>query len=434
MLDTLSLIIGESWRLLGQMAPYLLFGFLVAGILSVGISPEWVERHLGGRGLAPVVKASIFGVPLPLCSCGVIPVSASIRRHGASRAATTAFLLSTPQTGVDSILVTYSLLGPVFAVFRPIVALLTGFLGGVLVRFFGEPNGEGSARSKAQRSVCTGNCCADKGDKSVLSRILRYGFVTLPQDIGAALLIGILIAGVMAALVPAGYLQAYIGGGVLSILVMMAVGVPIYVCATASIPIAAGFLHMGASFGAVLAFLIAGPATNAATLTTVWKVLGKRTAALFLSTIAASAFGFGLLLDRLVPIVEETLPQLANYAHAHAEGSLFYQLAAVVLLGVLTFSFGSRFLREKGAAKANAENSKTKRSSQGQRLELAVTGMHCNHCVESVRRAVAECTGVQTVEVSLKQGRVVVEGNNLDSDRIISAIEELGYRARALNG
>lgn len=434
MLDTLSLIIGESWQLLGQMAPYLLFGFLVAGILSVGISPEWVERHLGGRGLAPVVKASIFGVPLPLCSCGVIPVSASIHRHGASRAATTAFLLSTPQTGVDSILVTYSLLGPVFAVFRPIVALLTGFLGGVLVRFFGEPNGEGSARSKAQRSVCSGDCCADKGDKSVLSRILRYGFVTLPQDIGSALLIGILIAGVMAALVPAGYLQAYIGGGVLSILVMMAVGVPIYVCATASIPIAAGFLHMGASFGAVLAFLIAGPATNAATLTTVWKVLGKRTAALFLFTIAVSAFGFGLLLDRLVPIVEETLPQLATYAHAHAEGGWFSQLAAVVLLGVLTFSFGSRFLREKGAAKANAENSKTKRSSQGQRLELAVTGMHCNHCVESVRCAVAECTGVQTVEVSLKRGRVVVEGNNLDSDRIISAIEELGYRARALNG
>lgn len=191
---------------------------------------------------------------------------------------------------------------------------------------------------------------------------------------------------------------------------------------------------MGASFGAVLAFLIAGPATNAATLTTVWKVLGKRTAALFLSTILVSAFGFGLLLDRLVPIVEETLPQLATYAHAHAEGGWFSQLAAVVLLGVLTFSFGSRFLREKGAAKANAENSKTKRSSQGQRLELAVTGMHCNHCVESVRRAVAECTGVQTVEVSLKHGRVMVVGNNLDSDRIISAIEELGYRARALNG
>jgi len=432
MLDTLSLIIGESWQLLGQMAPYLLFGFLVAGILSVGISPEWVERHLGGRGLAPVVKASIFGVPLPLCSCGVIPVSASIRRHGASRAATTAFLLSTPQTGVDSILVTYSLLGPVFAVFRPIVALLTGFLGGVLVRFFGEPNGEGSARSKERRPVCSGDGCADKDDKSVLLRILKYGFVTLPQDIGPALLIGILIAGVMAALVPAGYLQAYVGGGVLSILVMMAVGIPIYVCATASIPIAAGFLHMGASFGAVLAFLIAGPATNAATLTTVWKVLGKRTTALFVFTIAVSAVGFGLLLDRLVPIVEETLPQVATYAHAHAEGGLFYQSAAVVLLVILAFSFGSRFLREKRATKPQTENSKTKRSSQGQRLELAVTGMTCNHCVENVRRAVTECTGVQNVEVSLKRGRVVVEGENLDPDRIMSAIEELGYQARIL--
>jgi len=169
-----------------------------------------------------------------------------------------------------------------------------------------------------------------RGDKSVLSRILRYGFVTLPQDIGPALLIGILIA---------------------------------------------------------------GPATNAATLTTVWKVLGKRTSAQFLFTIAVSAVGFGLLLDRLVPMVEATLPQVATYAHAHAEGGLFYQSAA---------------------------------------LELAVTGMTCNHCVESVRRAVTECTGVQNVEVSLKRGRVVVEGENLDPDRIMSAIEELGYRTSIL--
>ena len=143
MIEKLAEIAVESWTVLGEMSPYLLFGFLMAGILSVCISPEFIERHLGGRGFGPVLKAALFGVPLPLCSCGVIPVAASFRRHGASRAATTSFLLSTPQTGVDSIAVTYALLGAAFAVYRPIVALATGLLGGLLVMLF--------ARSEPQR-------------------------------------------------------------------------------------------------------------------------------------------------------------------------------------------------------------------------------------------------------------------------------------------
>src|SRR3972149_283723 len=134
----------ESWSVLGQMAPYLLFGFLMAGVLSVCVSPQFVQRHLGGRGFGPVLKAALLGVPLPLCSCGVIPVSASFRRHGASRAATVSFLLSTPQTGVDSIAITYALLGLVFAAFRPLAALATGLLGGLLVMFFAESNHAGA--------------------------------------------------------------------------------------------------------------------------------------------------------------------------------------------------------------------------------------------------------------------------------------------------
>ena len=143
MTDILIDILRESWSVLGQMAPYLLFGFLAAGLLSVCISPEWVERHLGGRGVGPVLKATLFGVPLVLCSCGVIPVTASIRRHGASRAAATSFLLSTPQTGIDSIAITWALLGPVVAVFRPLIALATGLLGGMLVWLVGETRGDG---------------------------------------------------------------------------------------------------------------------------------------------------------------------------------------------------------------------------------------------------------------------------------------------------
>src|SRR5208283_5713248 len=138
--DLFSNFVWQCWLVLLEMAPYLLFGFALAGLMSIWISPEWTERHLGGTGLGPVIKATLLGIPLPLCSCSVIPVAASMRRHGASRAAATAFLLSTPQTGVDSIAVTYALLGPIFAVFRPIAALISGVLGGALVLAFGQAN------------------------------------------------------------------------------------------------------------------------------------------------------------------------------------------------------------------------------------------------------------------------------------------------------
>ena len=166
MSDIVVSIASESWLVLGQMAPYLLFGFLAAGVLSVCISPEFVERHLGGRGFGPVLKAALFGVPLPLCSCGVIPVAASFRRHGASRAATTSFLLSTPQTGIDSIAITYALLGWRSPSIRPIVALATGLLGGLLVMLFAQPKPQRRGRRR-ETAGCTESCCTGKGSRNV---------------------------------------------------------------------------------------------------------------------------------------------------------------------------------------------------------------------------------------------------------------------------
>ncbi|MCK4628825.1 MAG: permease, partial [Sedimentisphaerales bacterium] len=287
-------------------------------------------------------------------SCGVIPVSASIRRHGASKAATTSFLLSTPQTGVDSIAVTYALLGPIFAIFRPIVALLTGLIGGGIVILFGEPNRTDATVASNTITHNKAACCAGKHRPGVLLRVLRYGLLTLPRDIGLALLVGVLLAGVMAVLVPQDHLSAYIGGGVLSIIVLMAAGVPVYVCATASVPIAAGFMHMGASPGAALAFLIAGPATNAATFTTIWKVLGRRTAILYIVTIAVSAFGCGLLLNWMIPMLEGSLPMLDSSTHAHLEDSWWYHIWAIVLLAVLTLSC----LRRKTTVDEDTNNEK----------------------------------------------------------------------------
>jgi hypothetical protein len=426
-METLAKIASESWLVLGQMAPYLLFGFLAAGVLSVCISPEFVQRHLGGRGFGPVVKAALFGVPLPLCSCGVIPVAASFHRHGASRAATTSFLLSTPQTGVDSIAITYALLGGPFAVFRPIVALATGLLGGLLVMLFGGSTGAASERSARSRD-CTDACCAQKGRRNIVRRALEYGFVVLPRDIGAPLLVGVLIAGAISALVRPNELQPYLGRGILSIIIMMAIGIPIYVCASASVPIAAGLIHLGASPGAALAFLIAGPATNAATITTIWKLLGGRTAGLYLLTIALSAIGGGLTLDWLMPAMSATVPTMTAHAHETMGGDWFSAFWAVLLLAVLAFSYLAKPRAEPPLGDTESAPPDENGPPQ-QRLELAISGMTCSHCVASVTRALAECPGVTSAQVDLTAGRAVVSGEQLNAQRLIDSVNALGYRA-----
>jgi len=428
MIDKLAEIAWESWLVLGQMGPYLLFGFLMAGLLSVCISPQWVERHLGHRGFGPVLKASLFGVPLPLCSCSVIPVSASIHRHGASRAATSAFLLSTPQTGVDSIAVTYALLGWVFAVFRPVVALLTGLFGGYLVQLFDRKDGTADS-DQPKAAACTEACCERAGTRNLVVRALLYGLVTLPRDIGVALLVGVLIAGAMAVLVPEGRLAAYIGGGIGSILLMMAAGVPVYVCATASVPIAAGAMHMGASPGAALAFLIAGPATNAATFTTIWKLLGRRTAALYLITVAASAIAAGLLLDWMITTVQAKVPQLGSHVHEAPGVEWMTHAAAVTLLAVVAYSYAAGWWQRAKSHSAPQEAADAETPPPAERVELSVRGMTCGHCAETVRRALAECGGVRSAEVDLAGGRAVVTGDRFDTQQLLAAVGSLGYVA-----
>lgn len=319
-------ILREVWMTLTAMAPYLLFGFFMAGVLSLFISPEFVERHLGGRGVWQVVKAAVFGIPLPLCSCSVIPVAASLRRHGAGRGATAAFLISTPQTGVDSILATMSLLGPIFAVFRTLAAFVSGVLGGILVDLVG--NG---AETTESVPACTDACCSEKHKPGRFARAMHHGFITLTADIAKPLLIGLLLAALIAALVPESFFAETIGPGWPSMLLMLLIGIPIYVCATASIPIAAAMMLKGVSPGAALVFLMTGPATNMAALATLWTMFGRRTAITFLVVVALTALGSGLVLDLLVDrstVVSGTnmhamLPPIVKHA------------AAVVLLIIL---------------------------------------------------------------------------------------------------
>ncbi len=400
------------WTTLREMSPFLLFGFLVAGLLSVLIRPETVERHLGGKGFWQVFKAAVFGVPLPLCSCGVIPVAASLRRHGASAGATTSFLISTPQTGVDSIMVTLSLVGPVFAIFRPVVAFLSGLLGGILVNLFGYDK----TASVEKHAVCTAECCGGDGERGGILRVFKYGFVTLPKDINKALIIGIVVAGGISAAIPDNYLSGVLGGGIVSMLVMMAVGIPTYVCATASVPIAAALIMKGVSPGAALVFLMTGPATNAATITTVWKIMGKRIAFIYLLTIAVSGLAAGLVLDFV-------LKGSAAHEMAHSHWMLpgyVSTICAAVLLGVLAYAFFQP--AKMGEAPRAPADERT--------VRILIEGMTCNQCANAVRRSLLESAGVRGAVVDLKKGDAVVSGSGFDVALLEKAIEALGYRVK----
>jgi len=322
-------ILAEFWGTFEAMAPYLLFGFGVAGVLSVLISADTVQKHLGGNKIASVIKAALFGVPLPLCSCSVIPVTASLRKHGASRGATMAFMLSTPQTGVDSIMVTYALLGPAVAIFRPLAAFITGLIGGATANVIPA----NSKELEQAQTNCTDSCCTNPASKqtNIIWRILNHGFIVLPKDVGRSMLIGVLIACAITAFVPDELLVKYLGGGIFSLFAMMLFGIPVYVCATASVPIAAALILKGVSPGAALVFLMTGPATNAAGIAAVWKMMGGRTVIVYLATTAITAIVAGLIFDSFLHIPAS----LMEGTHSEAIPPFLRTILTIILIIVL---------------------------------------------------------------------------------------------------
>lgn len=319
-MEIVTKILMGCWATLQMMAPYLLLGFLLSGILSVVLPVSLVKRHLARKGKASVVKSALMGVPLPLCSCGVLPVATWIRRHGASKGATGSFLLATPQTGVDEFLVALGMLGLGFALFTPVAALVSGvILGLILNRFHDEP------------VVVDEEEVSDAPKPPVPVRIFRHGFVTIAGDIAVPLSIGIFMSGLLSAFVdPHSFSE--IGDGLIAKLIVVAAATPLYVCATASVPIGASMLVAGLSPGTVFVFLMAGPATNAATFTTISKLLGRREALTYLFSAIALAVLMGYLLDFLVPVLPEIK---AVHMHDHGESSLFSVVAAVLLIVTL---------------------------------------------------------------------------------------------------
>lgn len=419
-------ILQEISIVAGDMAPYLLFGFGIAGLLHIFTSGSWLKKHLGGAGFMPVLKGVLLGVPLPLCSCGVIGVSASLRKQGASRGAVTGFLISTPQTGVDSILATWGMLGPFLGIFRPLVAFLTGIAGGTLVTFFDKGSQSDSSGGKSSAK----DCCNTEAalPRRTLGEVLRYGFITLPRDIAKPLVVGIVVSGMISALLPEGMLAPYIGGGIVAMMVMAVIGIPIYVCATASIPLAVGFIHLGASPGAALAFLIAGPATNAATIATVWKSLGKGATLIYVGSVATGGILAGLLFDLLVRYVPADFSGLVDVQMQHAEGMNWFKLVAALVLFLILLNslYGHILGRFLSGNSENQPSAGTDRNS----IELTISGMTCEHCARTVSSELETLNGVENVQVDFKRGKARIIGNMDGTDILLETVRELGYEAR----
>lgn len=350
----------NTWQLIAEMAAYLLFGFAMAGLLHILIRPERVRQMLGKSGVGTVIKACLIGVPMPLCSCSVIPVAASLRKSGASRGATASFLSSTPQTGVDSILATYALMGGVFTIVRVIVAFISGLVSGVLVDLFAKepkpsapqlhPNIDLSPikQSTVPSSVSFASLAPLPASKQTLpvpqkrgfKAAFKHGFVTLPADLASALVVGLVLAGLITTVMPNDLLSGQWSHGILAFLLATLISLPLYVCATASIPMAYALIAAGLSPGAALIFLIVGPATNTATIVAVWKMLGQRATLIYISSLVVISWLAGALFNATL-----SSEKMSELIHQHEQMSiaLWQHLSGIVLIALLLSAIlGSR--------------------------------------------------------------------------------------------
>ena len=405
----------ELVRLVNEMSPYLLLGFLFAGLLRVIFPRQMVARFMGKRNFRSVFNAALLGVPMPLCSCGVLPAGIGFYRNGASRGSSISFLISTPQTGVDSILATYAMLGLPLAIIRPIVALTTGIVGGVL----GNATDNSPAESTAKES-------SEEDHPRNLREMFRYGFVELIQDISKWLIIGLLVAALLSVLIPGDFFTSAISSEYLAMLLMLAASVPLYICATGSIPIAAVLLMKGLSPGAALVLLMAGPATNIATMAVIGNTMGKRSLWVYLFTIVGGALFFGILVNELLPRewITGAIPSMIG-DHVHDSPAAWFSKLASVLLGLLIVNgyimkfFYRRREDRRDLQKANAMKDEIQK--------YKVEGMTCDHCKAKVENGLKELQGVSEVLADRSTGVVSVQADSNNEEDIRKAIGSLGY-------
>ena len=406
----------ELWQILLELSPSLLLGLFIAGLMHVYLPPDLIHRGLNRPTMRSVARASLLGVPLPLCSCGVIPTALGLRKEGASPGATTAFMISTPQTGVDSILVSATFLGWPFALFKLVAAFVTGLAGGALVNRF-VPADSPAACAPAGLSAEV------RRERGGLVGALRYALFDLLAAIDLWLIGGVLVAALVTTLTPPDFFAGQLWAqGLLGMLVVLAISLPLYVCTTASVPIAASLIAAGMPAGSALVFLMAGPATNVATIGAVYRTLGRPVLGLYLGTVVIMSLLFGLVFEQLLAVSTAE-------AIAHAHGTDWIAVLSTIVLLSLLALLSVRRLRARMASPMPAADGT---------VRLRVEGMTCQHCVGSVKRSLEALDAVAEANPELSSGLVSVRAaradHQLNINALIRAVEQAGFSVVSVDG
>jgi len=391
-------MLSEMWQILGSLAPWLFVGMAVTGVLHAILPPNFLRKHLRGRG--SVLKSVTLGVPMPLCSCGVIPAGIGLKKDGASDGAALGFLISTPQTGVDSILVSATFLGWPFAFFKVVSAFVTGWVGGVIANRVSEAAQEEEFASDLK------------------SRTWRDGFehaIQVLRSIWKWLVFGVVASAVITLYIPQeGITQVSNASPLLTCLAVLILSTPLYVCATASVPIAAALVSQGMPMSAALVFLMAGPATNVATIGAIYRAFGRKQLTVYLGTIILGSLGFGLTFDS---VISQT--GMAHIPHEHALSWWAHGSAGVLFLFFLWFGLEDF----RGWIKSRSKTSPATVPT----IEFSVSGMSCGGCVKKIERAFEGQDQVDSVTVSLDPGQAIIHGS-IKSEDARAMIEELGFQ------
>ena len=468
--EILEKFVWQFITLFSEMAPFLLLGFLLAGILHV-----WVPNHLyvpkiSKPNFKSVLWSALFGIPLPICSCGVIPTSIALRKEGASKGASVSFLISTPATGVDSILATYSLLGGPFAILRPVAAFVTAMLGGLFtnvvtknepetgIAVVGETHEHHEHHHEHEHCDCDGDLCScgqdhdeEHSKKSFAQKIketLEYGFVNMIGDVSKWLIIGLLLGALIAAFVPDDFFLFLHEYPLLCMVVVLVLAMPMYTCATGSIPLALALVEKGITPGAALVLLMAGPATSIASMLVVGKAFGKRTLAAYLTSIALGALFFGFVIDTFFmdSFLASMLPHASAECHGHGALGVFdYICAGLFALLIVYAKFAHKGCGghcgcgdHDCCCECGDDHDHCECEGHGEHHEheepvveiYSVLGMNCSHCKACVEKAAMRLDGVLSAEadVASKELRVQWHGDDdVDETALKNAVEEAGF-------
>lgn len=418
-------IVSEIFFMFMEMSPYLLLGFLLAGLMHEFVPADIYAKYLSGNNMRSVIYAALLGIPLPLCSCGVIPTAMGIRREGASKGATLSFLIATPQTGVDSIIATYSLMGLPFALVRPLAALATSVFGGALCNVVCKEDGQTVRNTQGDGGMASGK-------KSLWRRlcgVFHYAFSEMIEDIGKWLVIGLAIAGFITASVPDSWFVVFKDNTLYSILFVLLFSIPMYLCATGSIPIAVALMMKGLTPGAALVLLMAGPACSMASILVIDKVLGRKTLCVYLASISLGAIAFAYGIDYLLP-AEWFIPMANKGAHHCDNVGTWVGYVCAAAFAVMLLKALNPFGKKKHRCHCHEAHGRCECGHAGQVHTYKVGGMTCNHCAANVAKALESVAGTEDVQVSLHDGTAKVRGA-FSQKELQKAVESLGFTIEA---